>query len=299
MNRCQSSWRVITFTNITFNIPDRVIRGCQGVREVFPREFVVCITGAASGIGRAAAVLLAEDGVRLVLADRDAEGLLSVEATIGAAFCQVVAGDLTQEDVANRVIATAIATYGRLDGIIFAAGSSGQGSLSNTTLNDFGAAMNDNVVSHLLLSQAVLRRHAEHHPERLECSLVYVVSKAAVAPSTGFGAYPLAKASELQLARIVALEGGKFGVRANAVNPGAVLTRSKFWESGLLQGKARGHGVSPRDLERFYAERTLLGVTVTPEDVARVTAFLVSPWSRATTGAIIAVDGGLAASFGR
>jgi len=244
-------------------------------------------------------LLLAGDEVHLVLVDRDERGLLGIAAAVGAASCQVVAGDLTQEEVANRVLEVAIAAYGRLDGIIFAAGSNGQGSLSSTTLEDLGAAMNDNVVAHLLLSQAILKRHAARQSDQIECSLVYVASKASVAPSTGFGAYPLAKATELQLARIVALEGGCHGVRANVVNPGAVLTSSKFWEPGLLQAKARGHGISASELEGFYAERTLLGVTVTTGDVARMTAFLVSPWSRATTGAVIAVDGGLPVSFGR
>ncbi|WP_290220170.1 SDR family oxidoreductase [Corynebacterium atrinae] len=257
------------------------------------------MTGAASGIGRATAMLLAQSGVNLVLVDRHERNLKKVVATIGSHSCIALSGDLTDQHVAEKVLETAVKTHGRLDGVVFAAGSNGRGTLRNTQINDFNLAMKNNVVLHLLLSQAVLKRHVENALEQFECSLVYVASKASIAPSTGFGAYPLAKAAELQLARVIALEGGRFGIRANVVNPGAVLKDSDFWEPDLLRAKAEDHGISPQDLGSFYAERTLLGVTVTTEDVARMLAFMVSPWSRATTGAIIAVDGGLPVSFGR
>ncbi len=130
-------------------------------------------------------------------------------------------------------------------------------------------------------------------------SLVYVASKNAFAPGAGFGPYSVAKAGLVQLMRIVALEGGRHRIRANAVNPDAIFTGSKLWSDELRRERAEAHGVEPEGLEAFYASRSLLGRPVTGADVAEAVAFLVSDRSRATTGCVIPVDGGVPAAFPR
>jgi NAD(P)-dependent dehydrogenase (short-subunit alcohol dehydrogenase family) len=130
-------------------------------------------------------------------------------------------------------------------------------------------------------------------------SLVYVASKNAFAPGAGFGGYSVSKAGMLQLMRIAAIEGGKFGMRANAVNPDAVFDNSKLWAGGVREQRAAAHGVKPEELEDFYASRNILNERVRSVDVANTVAYLLSHESSRTTGSVIAVDGGVAAAFPR
>jgi len=99
--------------------------------------------------------------------------------------------------------------------------------------------------------------------------------------------------------RIAALEGGKDGIRANAVNPDAIFTGSKLWSEELRRERAAAYGIPVEDIESFYASRSLLGHAVTGADVAEAVAFLVSDRSRSTTGAVIPVDGGSPGAFPR
>jgi NAD(P)-dependent dehydrogenase (short-subunit alcohol dehydrogenase family) len=99
--------------------------------------------------------------------------------------------------------------------------------------------------------------------------------------------------------RIAALEGGQHGVRSNAVNPDAVFGGSKLWSEEVRRERAEAHDVPLEELEGFYASRSLLGRPVTGGDVAEAVAFLVSDRSKATTGAVLPVDGGVAAAFPR
>ncbi|MGW0589564.1 SDR family oxidoreductase [Streptosporangium sp. NPDC002607] len=259
----------------------------------------VIITGAASGIGHSTAMRLAALRARLVLVDREAEGLASLAAGLPQGRCRTITGDLTEAELAETALGTALDAYGSVDSVVFAAGRRAIGNLADLSYQDFMASMETNVGVHFRLSRAVLRHFQRLAPQRSACSLVYIASKAAVAPSVGFGGYPIAKAAQLQLARVVAIEGARYGVRANVVNPGAVFEGSQFWDEELVATKAASHNVAPEDLEMYYARRTLLGVRVTPAEVAETVAFLASPLSGATTGAIVPVDGGLAATFGR
>ena len=99
--------------------------------------------------------------------------------------------------------------------------------------------------------------------------------------------------------RIAALEGGSIGIRANALNPDAVFDNSKLWEGGIREQRAKEHGVKPEELEDFYAKRNILKSRVRSLDVARSVAHLLSDESSRTTGAVIPVDGGVAAGFPR
>ncbi|MFD8979493.1 SDR family oxidoreductase [Streptomyces sp. NPDC059564] len=261
---------------------------------------VVIITGAASGIGRAVARLFSSLGSRLVLTDLDAQGLKVLDEELGDSPDRItVDGNLNSPGTAARVLEATLDRFGTVDSVVFAAGASATGRLSEISAAEFSQSIERNLEVHFPLSQAVLAHFSENAATGTGCSLVYIVSKVAVAPSVGFGAYPIAKAAELQLARIVALEGAAVGVRANVVNPGAVFEGSQFWGPELRAEKSASHRVAPEDLETYYAQRTMLRVRVTPTEVAETVAFLASPCSRATTGAVIPVDGGLPTTFGR
>lgn len=269
---------------------------------------VAIVTGGASGIGRRSAFLLAEMGAAIVVVDRDEAGAHSVAAVLKPAVAadgsaggahRVLAGDLRDGAIGEKAVMTAIECSGHLDAVVFCAGAPDTGYLADLRDESFMDALRDNLLVHVGATRAVLQQARMGRWLSGSCSLVYVVSKHAIAPSTGFGAYPIAKAAQLQLARMAALEGAALGIRANAVNPGAVFEGSRFWHKQLVAEKAAEHGVAPGALEDFYARRTMLGVRVTPDDVAAAISFLASPRSRATTGTLLNVDGGLQVSFGR
>jgi rhamnose utilization protein RhaD (predicted bifunctional aldolase and dehydrogenase)/NAD(P)-dependent dehydrogenase (short-subunit alcohol dehydrogenase family) len=243
--------------------------------------YVAIVTGSASGIGRAISADLAARGANVVgadLADADVEG------------------DLTDEGVVDEAVHTTVDRYGGLDAVVFCAGVAATGELGELHVDQWRRSLEVNLTSHFLLTRRVWPILRE---QGIGGSLVYIASKNAFAPGAGFGPYSVAKAGLVQLARIAALEGGPLGVRANAVNPDAVFAGSKLWSDDVRRERAEAHGVAVDELETFYAGRSLLGREVTARDVAEAVAFLVSDRSRATTGCVITVDGGVPGAFPR
>jgi rhamnose utilization protein RhaD (predicted bifunctional aldolase and dehydrogenase)/NAD(P)-dependent dehydrogenase (short-subunit alcohol dehydrogenase family) len=255
---------------------------------------VVVVTGAASGIGRDVAHDLAARGAQLLLADIDADGLAVTAEGLDRAV--TVAGDLTEPDVVHRVVHTAVASFGGLDAVVSNAGVASTGALETLSEHEWRRSLEVNLTSHFLLTRRALALLRE---QGIGGSLVFVASKNAFAPGAGFGPYSVAKAGLVQLMRIAALEGGPLGIRANAVNPDAIFGGSKLWSDDLRRERAEAHGVPLDEIEAFYASRSLLGRAVTGADVAEAVAFLVSDRSRATTGAVVPVDGGVPAAFPR
>jgi NAD(P)-dependent dehydrogenase (short-subunit alcohol dehydrogenase family) len=97
--------------------------------------------------------------------------------------------------------------------------------------------------------------------------------------------------------RNLAVEVGEHQIRLNAVNPDAVLQGSAIWDKGWREERARGYGIKPEQLDEYYRDRTILKVSVLPDDIAEAALFLASPRSAKTTAAVIPVDGGVAAGF--
>ncbi len=254
---------------------------------------IVLVTGAASGIGRDIAVDLSRRGANLVLVDRDGEGLRDVPAETPTVS---LAGDLTDQAVVDRIVHGAVAMFGGLDAVVFNAGIASTGPLDELPDEEWERSLDVNLSAPFALTRRALALMKE---QGIGGSLVYVASKNAFAPGAGFGPYSVAKAGLVQLMRIAALEGGPHGIRANAVNPDAIFAGSRLWSDEIRQQRADAHGVSVDELEAFYASRSLLGKPVTGADVAEAVAFLISDRSRATTGAVIPVDGGVPAAFPR
>jgi NAD(P)-dependent dehydrogenase (short-subunit alcohol dehydrogenase family) len=112
-------------------------------------------------------------------------------------------------------------------------------------------------------------------------------------------AYRAAKSLELHLARCLALEGGAFGIRVNSVNPDAALRGSKIWQGEWRDQRAQSNEATVDELEEVYRQRSLLKLSVYPEDVAEAGCFLASDVASKSTGDIINVDAGNAVSFTR
>jgi len=260
---------------------------------------IMIVTGAASGIGRGVALELANKGAAVVLADLDATGLDEVGGLIcehGGVEPITITGDQSDSTVVDATVHRAVRHFGGLDGVVLNAGVGVSGSLTELTDEQWQIALNVNLSSAFALTRESMRAMQE---QGLGGSLVFVASKNALAPGAGFGAYSVSKAGMIQLMRIAALEGGKHGIRSNAVNPDAVFDNSKLWEGGLREERAAAHGIAPEELENFYASRNLLSRHVTTQDVAQSVAFLLSDRSSRTTGSVLTVDGGIAGAFPR
>jgi NAD(P)-dependent dehydrogenase (short-subunit alcohol dehydrogenase family) len=259
---------------------------------------VVIVTGAGSGIGRETAVALARAGAHVAVSDRDAVGLDEATEQVRSHGQDPVAvtGDITDPDVVDRLVHETIRAFGGVDGLVSNAGVAVTGRLVDLALEDWQRSLAVNTTSHFLLVRRVL---PVLERQKLGGSLVFVGSKNAFSPGDGFGAYSVAKAAEVQLARMVAIEAGRFAVRANVVSPDAIFEGSKLWDEGLRRERAKAHGVPVDQLERFYADRSLLGRTVRSSDVADAVAFCLSERSSRMTGCVITVDAGVAAAFPR
>lgn len=260
---------------------------------------IFVVTGAGSGIGRGIALHLGSLGASVVLADIDGTGLTQTEAEFTRLKYPkplIVQGDQSQEAIAEETIAKTVDNYGGLDGLVLNAGIPVAGTLEELPAETWRKGLEVNLTSAFLLTKYGMRAL---RTQGMGGSLVYIASKNAFAPGAGFGGYSVSKAGMIQLMRISALEGGAIGVRANALNPDAVFDNSKLWEGGVREQRAIEHGVKPDELEDFYANRNILRAHVRSEDVARSVAHLLSDESSRTTGAVIPVDGGVAAGFPR
>lgn len=129
-------------------------------------------------------------------------------------------------------------------------------------------------------------------------NVVFIASKNGLVAGKNASAYSSAKSAELHLARCLAEEGGAAGVRVSTVNPDAVLEGSLIWSSDWRRDRAATYGIPEERLEEHYRKRTVLGINVVPSEVAEAVAFLGSP-TRASTGNIINVDGGVSAAYTR
>jgi len=261
---------------------------------------VALVTGGASGIGRAVAARLAQEGAHVVVGDIDAAGARKVAEEItqrvGAGSAIGVAMDVTRQESVREEFAAACLEFGGLDIVVSNAGIAPTATLDGLSLEDWERSLAVNATGHFLVVRESLR---VLKAQGLGGSLIFVVTKNVLAPGRELGAYAAAKAAEATLARVLAIEGGPYGIRSNIVNPDAVFQDSRLWSESVRRDRAHAHGVPPEELEEFYRKRNLLGVRILPEDVAEAVLFLASDRSAKTTGCILTVDGGVRDAFPR
>ena len=261
---------------------------------------VAIVTGAASGIGRATAERFAEEGAHVVVTDIDLALAEEVAESIvkkhGLRRAIALRLDVASEDDVDRAFEETVRAYGGVDVVFSNAGISSFGSLDTLASKDWDRAFAVNARGHFLVARAAMRIMKE---QRTGGSIVFNASKNVTAPGKEFGAYSVSKAAEAQLCRIVALEGGELGIRANMLNPDAIFGGSRFWSDEMRSMRAQTYGVDTAKLPDFYRNRTLLKVEVTADDVAEAALFLAGPRSAKTTGAMLPVDGGVKEAFPR
>ncbi|WP_037682262.1 SDR family NAD(P)-dependent oxidoreductase [Streptomyces griseus] len=237
------------------------------------------VTGAASGIGRASAVLLAEAGADVHCADRDAPGLHETATLIkdrgGTAHTHHL-------DVTDRAqVGRAVASCERLDVMAAIAGIMHSSPVLETRDEDLDRVLNVNFKGVLYACQAAARLMLAG---RIRGSIVTMASGAVDTAGPGLLCYGAAKAAVVQLTKTLATELGRHGIRVNAVAPGWIRTPMTDRHDGEAQARA----------EALMSRMSPLGRVGEPEDIAHAVLHLASDASSFTTGQILRPNGGVA-----
>ena len=261
---------------------------------------IAFITGGAGGIGRATAERMLNEGAVVVLTDIDAESLATVQQELAERFgldaVRSVLADVTDETSVIAAIKTACREYGGIDILVSNAGIASSAPVDETSLAMWERNMSILSTGYFLTSREAFKVMKQQNRGG---AMVFVASKNGLVASPSASAYCTAKASEIHLARCLALEGAPLQIRVNVVNPDAVLRGSKIWTGKWKQERAEAYSMGTDELEEHYRQRSLLKRNVFPVDIANSIFFLVSDQSSKSTGNIINVDAGHAPSFTR
>ena len=258
------------------------------------------VTGSARGIGRATAELLAEHGAKVVVNDLDADAANEAAGQIQGDTA-VFAGDLTKSDAPDKLVQTAIDSFGRLDIIVNNAGYTLDAPIHKMS-DDWFQRMLD---IHLIAPFRVIRAAAPHlrdpaKKEREEGREVFrkVVNVSSISGTMGNAGqanYSSGKAGVVGLTKTLAKEWGQFKINVNAVAFGFIETRltASKEESNTMEidGKEIQLGI-PDQLRQMGAMLIPIGRPGTPEEAAGGIFFLCSPWSNYVHGQVLNVTGG-------
>jgi NAD(P)-dependent dehydrogenase (short-subunit alcohol dehydrogenase family) len=238
---------------------------------------VAIVTGGASGMGRASALLLAHRGALVHVVDQNREAAeAAAEATGGRAHV----GSVAEASFCTEVVADVQHTDGRIDVLVNAAGIIVRRAAYETSTEDWHRIFRVNVDGVFFMSRAVI-------PGMIAAEAGAIVNFGSVwgdLGSAGHAAYAATKGAVHQLTRSMALEHARQGIRVNAVCPGEIRTP--------MLAAERSHPPTEADLDHLADATVPMGRLGEPEEVAEVVAFLASDAASYMTGATVAVDAG-------
>jgi 3-oxoacyl-[acyl-carrier protein] reductase len=242
------------------------------------KDRVYIVSGASRGLGYATAAQLVAEGARVVLCSREesravaaAEGLGDTDRVVG------LAGDLADPEVADRLVATALERFGRLDGTVISVGGPPPGPAATVDDEKWRSAFESVFLGPLRLARAVLASGDDK-------AVTFVLSSSVRSPIAGLAISNGLRPGLAMAAKTLADEYGAAGSRVNVVLPGRIDT-DRVRELDSTRGDP--------DAARAAAEATIpLGRYGTPEEFGTVTAFVTSPAASYLSGTAISVDGG-------
>jgi NAD(P)-dependent dehydrogenase (short-subunit alcohol dehydrogenase family) len=244
---------------------------------------VAIVTGASRGIGRAIAVQLAGDGHAVVLVARSRTTLEEIAASLPGASL-VLDADLREPDAAQRVVDAALQRFGRIDVLVNNAGATPRGDFLAFSDADWDDGFALKFFGAMRLCRAAW--------PALVGSQGCIVNIAGIGGRTGNAEFAIGgsvNAALLNLTKALADRGVRDGVRVNAVNPSSIATERTRKRIDTL---AAGRGIAPQQAADELARQLRVARFGTPQEIARVVAFLASDAASYMQGAIVDVDGG-------
>jgi NAD(P)-dependent dehydrogenase (short-subunit alcohol dehydrogenase family) len=242
---------------------------------------VAIVTGATSGIGRAALGRFVEEGASVLAVGRDERVLAEIAVAVSqdGGLCEAFVADVTEPQAAQQIVAAAVERLGGIDVLVNAAGIIATGTIENTSDEAWEQMLAINLTAPFRLMRAATPYLVERRG-----AIVNVSSVTGLRSFPGVLAYCVSKSGVDQLTRCAALELAPKQVRVNAVNPGVVVT-NLHRRSGMAEPQYTAF------LERAR-ETHPLGRPGTPEEIAEAILYLASSRSSWMTGETIALDGG-------
>jgi 3-oxoacyl-[acyl-carrier protein] reductase len=244
------------------------------------KDHVILITGAASGMGQAAARLLKTSAARLVLTDINDTGLSAIVRELAAAGVQTLELqlDVSSADQTKSVVAAAADKFGRIDGLLHFAGVIDTHSIEDTTVAHWNRVVNINLLGTFLMAQAVAAVMRRQRRGRIVLTASDSARKGA---SISGPAYAASKGGVIALTRDLAMKLGPHGIAVNAICPGIVLTPMVTKDAGI------GQSVIDE-----VVSRTPLGRLGQPDDMANMAIMLLTEAAKFVNGEIVEVNGG-------
>jgi len=241
---------------------------------------VAVITGGGSGIGAATAKAMAKQGAEVAILDRDLEAAKAAAKAVGGKALAVEC-DVTDPKSVRAAFDAVASAFGGVDIVVSNAGAAWQGTIGQVDDETLRKSFELNFWAHQAVAQQATR--IMQAQGTFGC-LLFNTSKQAVNPGKDFGPYGLPKAATLFLVKQYALDHGKDGIRANAVNADRI--RSGLLTDEMVAARSKARGVSEAD----YMAGNLLKREVTADDVAEAFVYLAT--ATKTTAAVVTVDGG-------
>lgn len=237
------------------------------------------VTGAASGLGRATAVKLAQAGANLTIVDVNAEALAETAALLNGVEVLTHVANLTDPEACKGAVAAAVAKFGRLDALCNIAGIIKFANSHEMAQQDYLLTIAINLNAPFFLSQAAIPHLLEANGAIVNCA-----SSAALIGEAYAAAYCASKAGVVNMTKAMAMEYARKPIRINAVAPGGMMTN-------IANGMTMPEGVEFDLIQRFSGLRGLVEV----DDVADMIAMLASPAGRGYHGTCVSIDAGITA----
>ena len=234
------------------------------------------VTGAARGIGLATAQLFSEQGLKVVMVDRDEEILHQAQRQVRNSLALIC--DISLPSAVNQMIHDALKETGRIDVLVNNAGVADFGPIEETNFQRWRTVMETNLDGVFLCAQA-----ATPALKKTSGAIVNIASISGLRASTLRVAYGTSKAAVIQLTQQQAVELGEYGIRANAVAPGPVRTKLAM-------------AVHSQDIINAYHDALPLNRYGKEREIAEVICFLASAKASFVSGQTVAVDGGFEAT---